>query len=194
MILLASASPRRRMLLAEAGLAFAVEPLDVDESIDPATPPVQAAQALARRKAEAALARHAGEHLWIVAADTVVALGDDDDARLLGKPADAEEARSTLLALAGTRHRVATGVAVARASDGELAVASEVTFVTMRRIEPAEVDAYVASGGWRDKAGGYGIQDADSFVTGLEEGGFDNVVGLPVALTLELLRRLGAPV
>ena len=73
------------------------------------------------------------------------------------------------------------------------AVEAERTWVTMRRIEPHEVAAYVASGEWRGKAGGYAIQEsADRFVTRLEEGGFDNVVGLPVRLTLELLRRAGA--
>ena len=82
---------------------------------------------------------------------------------------------------------------VVRTGDGALESAYERTFVTMRTISPAEVEAYVASGEWRDKAGGYAIQEtADRFVTDLEGGGFDNVVGLPVALTLELLRRLGA--
>ena len=90
--------------------------------------------------------------------------------------------------LSASRHRVVTGVAVVRARDGRAEAAFERTWVSMRALTDPEVEDYVASGEWRDKAGGYAIQEtADRFVTGLEEGGFDNVVGLPVGLTLELL-------
>lgn len=95
-----------------------------------------------------------------------------------------------LRALSGTRHAVVTGVCVVR-TPGQLALCeAERTWVTMRAITPAEIEAYVASGEWRDKAGGYAIQEsADRFVTALEGGGFDNVVGLPVGLALRLLAR-----
>jgi septum formation protein len=97
-----------------------------------------------------------------------------------------------LASLSGTRHAVVTGVAVRRARDGAEASAWERTWVTMRAILPAEVEDYVRSGEWEGKAGGYAIQEtADRFVVRLEEGGFDNVVGLPVRLALELLDRLG---
>ena len=100
-----------------------------------------------------------------------------------------------LALLSDTRHAVTTGVCVARVPDGALAVRCERTWVTMRRLSEAELAAYAASGEWRGKAGGYAIQEsADAFVTRLEGGGFDNVVGLPVALTLALLERLGGPV
>ena len=99
-----------------------------------------------------------------------------------------------LCSLSNTRHRVITGVAVLRSEDGQLTSAIETTFVHMREIQDGEVEAYVASGEWVDKAGGYAIQEhADVFVIGLEGGGFDNVVGLPVSLTLALLRAQGAP-
>ena len=106
----------------------------------------------------------------------------------MGKPADALEAREMLTRLSGTRHAVVTGVCVVRGADGEVFQGSERTWVVMREITPAEVEAYVASGEWEDKAGGYAIQEtADAFVEALEGGGFDNVVGLPVGLTRELL-------
>jgi septum formation protein len=107
---------------------------------------------------------------------------------MLGKPADACEAQAMLRSLSNTRHRVITGVCCLDLSSARLARGFERTFVSMRTILDAEVTAYVASNEWQDKAGGYAIQEnADRFVTGLEEGGFDNVVGLPVALTLRLL-------
>ncbi|MCZ6597185.1 MAG: Maf family protein [Planctomycetota bacterium] len=198
MIVLASASPRRRVLLQQAGVRFEVEAADVAEQIAADADPEAAAVELASRKARAVMERHANEEVWVVGADTIVAVPLANDAegpwRLLGKPADEAEAAGMLAVLSGTRHRVVTGVCVGRCADGELASATEVTRVTMRAITPEEVEAYVASGEWRDKAGGYAIQEtADVFVTGLSGGGFDNVVGLPVGLTLSLLRRLGAP-
>src|SRR5207244_1499971 len=107
----------------------------------------------------------------------------------LGKPADEAQARAMLAQLSGSRHQVITGVCVTRSGDLGLHEGFERTWVTMRAIASSEIDAYVASGEWRDKAGGYAIQEtADAFVSALEGGGFDNVVGLPVALTLRLLR------
>ena len=193
-VVLASDSPRRRALLASAGLEFTVEAPAVDETPPPGQSPEQTAEILAERKARSVAARHRGEDCLVVGADTIVALeiGAGGACELLGKPADAAEARSMLERLSGSRHRVVTGVAVVRATDGALGRAHERTWVTMRALSPGEVRAYVASGEWRDKAGGYAIQEtADAFVTGLEEGGFDNVVGLPVALTRRLLEELG---
>lgn len=193
-VVLASASPRRRELLARAGVGFEVDVPAVDEDVPAHLSPEEAACTLAERKARAVLARHGSDvegrqPLVVLAADTIVAVGEGTDVRLLGKPADADEARAMLRALSGTRHRVVTGVC-ALAHRVEACTAFERTWVTMRAIEPAEIEAYVASGEWRDKAGGYAIQEnADRFVVRLEEGGFDNVVGLPVALALELVER-----
>jgi nucleoside triphosphate pyrophosphatase len=194
-IVLASASPRRRALLSEAGLSFVVRPADVDEGLLGDVEPEAAAVRLAERKAlAAARALEAGE-AFVLAADTVVAVERPEGVRRLEKPADARDAARMLRWLSGTRHRVVTGVCVLRAADGALARGFERTFVSMRAITPQEIEAYVTSGEWRDKAGGYAIQEtADRFVTQLEEGGFDNVVGLPVALALRLLGELGAPV
>ncbi|MEW6071315.1 MAG: Maf family protein [Planctomycetota bacterium] len=197
-IVLASASPRRRSLLAAAGVRFRVEAAEVDEDLAGATDPVETARELARRKALAVAGRRRGgpaaATTWVVGADTVVALPAAAGWRLLGKPRDAGEAREMLGLLSGSRHRVVTGVCVARADGARELVDSESTWVSMRAIAPEEIAAYVAGGEWRDKAGAYAIQEgADRFVTSLAEGGYDNVVGLPVALTLSLLRQAGAP-
>ena len=184
-ILLASASPRRRELLAATGLAFEVRATDVPEDLPPGIGPEAASVLLAERKARAAV-RTAD---FVLAADTIVAVGEE----LLGKPSDPADARRMLERLSGSRHKVITGVCALRTSDGRTASAFERTFVTMRAIAAAEIEAYVASNEWEGKAGGYAIQEtADRFVTRLEEGGLDNVVGLPVGLALDLLDRLGA--
>ncbi|MCA8979310.1 MAG: septum formation protein Maf [Planctomycetes bacterium] len=192
-LILASASPRRRDLLDAAGLDFDVEPSGTEEVFDPALAPEELAVSLALQKAAAVAALHAGESALVIGSDTVVAVDLAQGPRVLGKPEDESEAREMLRLLSGTRHRVVTGVCVVDAASGESRSAHERTFVTMRAITSVEVEAYVASQEWRDKAGGYAIQEnADAFVTRLDEGGFDNVVGLPVELTLELLRRAGA--
>lgn len=192
-IVLASASPRRRELLAAAGLRFEVRPAEVDEGLPPGTRAEAGAVELALRKALAVRERLA-QPAWILAADTIVVLGEGVHERLLGKPADEDEARAMLGALSDTRHRVITGVCVARAPSGACLLGSETTWVRMRVIAAREAEAYARSGEWRDKAGGYAIQEsADRFVLALEGGGFDNVVGLPVGLALDLLRRAGAP-
>ena len=196
-IVLASASPRRRELLAASGLSFEVAPVEVDENLSAFVEPAEAALELATRKAIAGAAALAAgvTHAFVIGSDTIVAVRPQRESawRLLGKPADADDARRMLASLSSSRHQVITGVCVVRCPDLARERAFERTWVTMRAITPAEREAYVASGEWRDKAGGYAIQEnADAFVTGLEEGGLDNVVGLPVALTLRLLRAAGA--
>jgi septum formation protein len=193
-IVLASASPRRKSLLESAGFRFDVAPAAVDESLDAGTPAEIGAVLLAARKARAAAAALPRDAGFVLAADTVVALDHPSGDRLLGKPADEREAHAMLTALSGTRHRVVTGVCALRTQDRVEATGFERTYVTMRKITPHEVRDYVESGEWQGKAGGYAIQEnADRFVTRLDEGGLDNVVGLPVELARELLVALGAP-
>ena len=194
-IILASASPRRRELLSAAGVDFEWRAGSVGEELPPGISAEEACVLLAERKARAALQALPPDDAILLAADTIVALETPDGSMLLGKPADADDARAMLERLSGSRHKVVTGVCALRTRDLESAKAWERTLVTMRAISPAEIEAYVASGEWEGKAGGYAIQEsADRFVTRLEEGGFDNVVGLPVRLTLDLLARLGATV
>lgn len=194
-LVLASASPRRRDLLEQAGAEFEVLVSHADETLVGDPTPSDAAESLARLKALAvAQTLPVDRCCWVLGADTVVALGPDTDSTLLGKPANEIEARSMLEALSGTRHRVITGVCVVSWPSGEVLVDHECTFVTMREILPSEVQAYVGSGEWRDKAGGYAIQEnADAFVECLEGGGFDNVVGLPVKRVFEMLSQAGLP-
>jgi septum formation protein len=191
-VVLASASPRRRELLRAAGLEFELDPVDVDEELAPFDSPREAALELARRKARACLERRRdAREIVVLGADTVVALAQDGRWRLLGKPLDARDAAGMLASLSGTCHAVVTGVCALRGRDGVEACEAAVTWVRMRAIEAAEREAYVAGGEWRDKAGGYAIQEsADRFVAELTGAGFDNVVGLPVALSLALLDRL----
>lgn len=189
-VVLASASPRRRELLAARGVEFEIDKPDVDESFDERLAPDAAARLLAERKARAVAARHAGRDVVVLAADTIVALELGGRTLYLGKPADEREARAMLTQLSNTRHCVVTGVCALHPAAREAVTASERTWVRMRALAPFEIDAYVASGEWRDKAGGYAIQEtADRFVLALEEGGFDNVVGLPVALALACVER-----
>ena len=200
-LVLASASPRRRELLLAAGLKFEVCPSDFDEALVSEPDPDVLARELARSKAQTVARELEGQPRWLLAADTVVALcapstpvGEDaaGASRILGKPADESEARGMLRALSGSHHRVITGLCAIDCATGDCALDSECTWVSMRAIEPSEVEDYVASGEWRDKAGGYAIQEsADRFVNALEGGGFDNVVGLPVERALGLLARVG---
>ncbi|MGF1634012.1 MAG: Maf family protein [Phycisphaerae bacterium] len=187
-LILASASPRRRHLLAEAGVAFDVDPADVDETAyDPALPPVGVGEFLARAKAAVVAARH--PVALVLAADTVVAVGDE----LLGKAETPEEARRILGKLSGRRHQVVTGYALALPgpAEGRPTLAGACTsWVVMRALSPTELEEYVASGLWRGKAGAYGIQDRDPFVTAVE-GSWSNIVGLPMETVLPLLQAHG---
>src|SRR5205823_5058780 len=146
--------------------------------------PVAVATYLAEAKARAVSARHPDD--VVLAADTVVAFGDT----LLGKPADAPAAKKMLQLLSGTTHIVITGVAVMHTAAKFSRTARAMSAVRMRLLAPAEIDHYVASGAWQDKAGGYGIQDPDPFVI-RQTGSHTNVVGLPMSLTRQLLAEAG---
>ncbi|HVS03721.1 MAG TPA: Maf family protein, partial [Thermoanaerobaculia bacterium] len=182
-LVLASASPRRRELLAGLGLAVAVRPAAVDERLLPGEEAAAHVERLAREKAEAVAA--AGE--LVVAADTVVTL----DGEVLGKPADAADARAMLRRLQGREHRVLSGVAVRDAGAGRTAAEVEVSRVRLAPLSEREIDWYVATGEPLDKAGAYGVQGrAALFVAGIE-GSWSNVVGLPLALLYRLVAELG---
>lgn len=184
-LVLASASPRRLDLLAQIGLApDFVEPTDVDETPLKSETPRLLALRLARAKAEVAAARRPGA--FVLAADTVVAVGR----RVLPKAETAEEARACLALLSGRAHRVETAVAVA-APDGRLSARLVETRVQMKRLSPAEIEAYLVSGEWRGKAGGYAAQGlAGGFIIALH-GSYSAVVGLPLYETRCLLEGLG---
>lgn len=186
-LVLASASPRRRELLATLGLRFEVRPCDVDESVRSGESPRDYVRRLAEEKLRAALAIATDEEAFVLASDTTVIV---DDA-ILGKPGDDAEGRALLARLSDRAHEVRTAIALGR-SGHAIEVRDVVTRVTFRAIGADEIARYVATGEGRDKAGGYGIQGlAGAFVTGIE-GSYSNVVGLPLAETLELLVAHGA--
>jgi septum formation protein len=182
-LILASASPRRRELLAQCGIApDEVRPADIDETPLADETPRQIATRLAREKARAA----AQPGAFTLAADTVVTVGR----RILEKAADETEERRFLELLSGRQHRVLTAVALVAPDGRESARLSE-TFVRFKRLTDAEIAAYLAGGEWRGKAGGYAVQGmAEAFVTRLN-GSWSGVVGLPLYETLALLRGAG---
>ena len=183
---LASASPRRRHLLAGLGVRFEVVVADVDEAPEPSEPAEALARRLARDKALTGAERR--PRAAVLAADTVVALGD----RLLGKPADAEEARAMLRTLRDRSHLVVTGLALATGSGAELVWHAAVeTRVDMRAYTDDEIERYVATGRPLDKAGGYAIQDPEFAPVARIVGCYPNVVGLPLCETRQALAAAG---
>lgn len=177
-LVLASGSPRRRAFLEQLGLTFTVTPAELDERVHQGELPAAYVERLAREKAQAVAARHPGAR--VLAADTTVVLEEE----ILGKPADGAEALAMLRRLSGRTHRVLTGVALA----GETLRARVVeTRVVFREASEAELSWYVASGEPLDKAGAYGLQGIGGFLVRRIEGSHSNVIGLPLAETLELL-------
>jgi septum formation protein len=175
-LVLASSSPRREEILDTLGIRFEVRSPEVDEALRPGETATAAARRLAEEKARA-VAR-AGE--LVLAADTVVVLGET----LLGKPGDTSEAEAMLRRLSGRTHDVCTGLALVR--DGRTESGVERTAVVFRPLAASEVREYVATGEPLDKAGAYGIQGMGGFLVDSVEGNIDNVVGLPMN-TLERL-------
>lgn len=186
-LVLASASPRRLALMRQIGLEpDRVDPTEIDETPQAGETGRLLAMRLAKAKAAAAAERH--PDAFVLAADTVVAVGR----RLLGKPQDAAEAGRMLALLSGRAHRVLTAVAV-RAPDGRAGARLSETRVRFKRLAGAEIEAYLACGEWAGKAGGYGVQGrAGAFVTALN-GNYTGVVGLPLYETRALLVGLGYP-
>jgi len=184
-LILASASPSRQQLLREAGYRFEVQPAEIDESSYPATLlPAEIAAHLSQEKAKVISERFPRD--LVLAADTVVAFGDQP----LGKPATPQEAKEMLSLLAGTSHIVITGVTLLRQEPVLERTRTMMSAVQMRPLSDAEIDAYVGGGQWQGKAGGYGIQDNDPFVTNLA-GSLTNIVGLPMEVVRQLLAEAG---
>jgi septum formation protein len=178
-LILASASPQRRAILAQVGVPFTVRPAAVDE-LASGEPEAVAAEN-ARRKA-LAVGRLSGPAELVLGADTLVTV----DGEILGKPRDAAQAVEYVARLAGREHHVVGGIALAR--DGELlAEAVEITEVVFRALTAEDVEAYVGLGEWDGRAGGYAIQGAGAALVRSITGDYLNVVGLPLARLLDLL-------
>ncbi|MEQ5793524.1 Maf family protein [Paracoccus sp. NFXS7] len=182
-LILGSASPRRLELLAQIGIVpDALRPADIDETPRKAEPPRDYVRRMAAEKA-AALDLAEGEAL--LTADTTVAVGR----RILGKPADRDEAAAFMRLMSGRRHVVLTAIALRHGSHTALRLAE--TKVRMRSIDPAALERYLDAGDWHGKAGGYAIQGAAAAFIPWLEGSFSAVVGLPLSETAAMLAAIG---
>jgi len=200
-IILASGSPRRRQLLTQAGIKFEVLVSDADETTS--GHPNDQVATLAQRKAKATYdllaAQGDNNNAIIIAADTLVAIGDATDPsgyRVLSKPAGADEAYTMLSALAARKHTVYTGVAIMHTppSTAELTVFVETTDVFFRPLDDRAIRAYIATGEPFDKAGAYGIQEKGALLVERVDGDFYTVMGLPVARLCAELDKMGVDV
>lgn len=185
-LILGSASPRRKELLAQLGVTpDAILPPDIDETPLKGETPRPYCARIAAAKAQAV---EAGPNDVVLCADTTVALGR----RIMGKPVDKAQAAEFLVALGGRRHQIITSVVVRR---GERVWARDViSFAKMKRLSDVELNAYLDSGDWQGKAGGYGIQGAAGAFIPWIAGSFTGIVGLPLAETAQLLAAAGWPV
>ena len=179
-LILASASPQRKQLLSMLGLEFEVSPTHVEELKD--GEPAEVVLENARRKARAAAMSGA----LVIGCDTDVAL----DGRLLGKPGDEDEAAGFLGRLAGREHEVLSGLVIAGPDGDQERSAVASSAVEFRDLPPAERDRYVASGEWRERAGGYAVQGLGSTLVAGVRGDISNVIGLPIGALLELAPEL----
>jgi septum formation protein len=188
-LVLASASPRRRELLQNAGIPFVIQPSGIPELPREGEAPQVCAERLAREKALDVFRQRPQD--FVLGADTIVIV----DSQILGKPRDARDAARMLRLLSGRTHQVTTGVCLT-APDGKGTsiedTRSETTLVTMSELSDDDIQSYVATGEPLDKAGAYAIQGIASRWISRIEGDYFNVVGLPVSLVYRMLRESGA--
>ena len=184
-LILASQSPRRKYLLEQAGLRFAVIPSPFDESTIAPEAPATYVKRLAEAKADHVAARY--PDAWVLGADTIVAAGN----RLLGKPDSPGEARRMLTRLSGKTHQVYTGFCICRKASSTLFSDAVCTDVTFKALSDKEIDWYIRTGEPFDKAGAYAIQGMGTFLVHHINGSYSNVVGLPVCEVVEILIREG---
>lgn len=185
MLVLASASPRRRQLLRWLGVPYEVDAADIDERPEGGEGPTDLVTRLARAKGAAVSGRRSGA--WVLAADTIVEI----DGIMFGKPADSVEAAAMLARLAGREHRVATGFALLAPGGRVHTTDRVVTRVVFRRFDGAVIDAYVASGEPEGKAGAYAIQGLGAGLIDRIDGSFTNVIGLPLVEVGRALEEAG---
>ena len=183
--ILASASPRRRQLLASIGLDFDVKPSDVPEVHREGEAPEEYVARLSRDKANAVAREHPSR--WVIAADTTVFLGD----QLLEKPADAADATRMLAAIAGQTHIVYTGVTLENVESDYRETRVSESEVRLLPLSAADIAWYVATGEPFDKAGAYAVHGIAAMFIDSIHGSYTNVVGLPLATLFQMLRRAG---
>ena len=184
-LVLASASPRRLELLQQAGIIpDQIAPADIDEAPLPREIPAAYARRIASAKAKKAAEEHRGA--IVIAADTVVAVGR----RILPKTKTAEEARACLKLLSGRRHKVLTAVSVMSPA-GRLKTRLVTSVVQFKRLSVPEIAAYLATGEWQGKAGGYAVQGKAAALITFISGSYSNIVGLPLHETVYMLKDMG---
>ena len=199
-LILASSSPRRRELLSQCGLRFEIVKPDIDETRLPHEPLITYVERLSRQKAAAVAENFGAELALIIAADTIVVLaadsiGIDAEGELLGKPADAADARAMLRRLRGRAHQVITAFTLHMHAQPARIITRHVrTRVHMRDFTNAEIDVYVASGDPLDKAGSYAIQNEAFHPVARIEGSYSNVVGLPMEAVSAAFAEIGWPI
>ena len=181
---MASASPRRKQLLSEAGYTFTVVRPDIDELVffSKHIKPDEYARRLALAKAKYVAAGH--HDCLVIGADTVV----DCEGQIIGKPADSKDAEQITRKLFSAPHKVITAVAIVRISDGTEIIESDTTTVYPKKLSDEQIAEHIKSGSWRDKAGAYAIQaDGDEFIEKIQ-GSLTNVMGLPMELLQRMLK------
>jgi septum formation protein len=191
-LVLASQSPRRIEMLKLLGVTFDTMPSEIDETTELTDAP-ELVEFLAQAKAQHIanqLALHDGGDTLVLGADTVVVLGND----ILGKPTTREHAYQMLMRMSGRHHRVLTGVCVLSLRTGESLVKHEVSSVFFRSLDPAEVRTYAKTEEPMDKAGAYALQGAASAFVDKVDGCYSNIIGLPMPLTVKMLRQSGLKV
>ena len=184
-LVLASSSPQRLALLQQVGLDPEVIPAQVDESLPDVTDAVEYVETLARRKA--GFVAFELEDAVVLGADTMILLDDS----VVGKPAHAQDALATLLALNARQHEVLTGIAIMDCATGMLQVGHERTVVRFRNHSKETLQSYVGSGDGMGKAGSYAIQGRGAALVQRIDGCYSNIIGLPLALVLEMLAKVG---
>ena len=187
-IILASVSPRRRQLLAQAGYKFKVVPSQIDESSFSAVgiTPIEYAKNLALAKANDVAQKY--PDFIVIGADTVV----DFDGRIIGKPADAKDAEAITRMLFSRPHKVITGLAIVCKNHNVQIVEQETTIVYPKRLTDVQIAEHIASGIWRDKAGAYAIREKDDPFVDHIEGSLSNVMGMPMELLQRIFPHRGA--
>lgn len=183
MLRLASASPRRKMLLKESGFVFRYTPSDFKEQMHTKI----SATALARFNAEGKVLHAACKSGIVLGADTIIYFGK----RVIGKPAGRRQAADILRSFSGKPHQVITGVAVRNVSNGKLQSFSVSTQVTFKKISEADIQSYLNTGEYKDKAGAYGYQSTGRRLIHSIKGSATNVIGLPMEETMRTLKEFG---
>ena len=183
--ILASSSPRRRELLSSIGVEFDVIPSHIPEEHQRGEAPEEYVARLSREKAEAVATKHPDR--WVIAADTTVLLGD----QLLEKPVDRDDAARMLATIAGKTHIVYTGVTLEQRAKRYRETRVAESEVRMLALSPSDIEWYVATGEPLDKAGAYAVQGVGSMFIDSIHGSYTNVVGLPLALLFQMMRRAG---